>query len=144
MRLTINGKSDKKQSIHRRRGMTLIEAVFSLLFVTLVSVTIVASMQIAANQLESTRNYTTLRTYAVNKIETLHMALEEGHEIDEENYNDNGEESGVHANVDVTELNKAFDDESLYLVKIKLSIIRGKEGITTVALLRKGCMAYDS
>ena len=77
----------------RRRGLSFIEVVTSIVLIGIISTALLASVSIITRTLKLTTDYTALKIYATNKFETIQTDLEIGEEggkdpIDAINYND--------------------------------------------------------
>lgn len=133
--------SKRRVYLKRRRGMSFIEVICSLVIIGMLSTAVMASVSILSKATASTVHYTALRMDAVHRIDTIQGDLEDGLEIDSLSYNDYDERSPITADVQVVVIGEAFG-ESLYLVEQRLTHRDGGESITTQAFLRKGCTAH--
>lgn len=138
MRLIKNGQ----RVIIRRRGMSFIEVISCVIVVALLCSIIIGSASVLRNYMKDTVDYTTMKLYAVDKIESIQADLERGVEIDVQNYNDNGEESGVHADVYIRDIGEVFD-KPLYHVEIRMTHTTSLLVASTEAILRQGGMSYE-
>lgn len=137
----------------RRRGLSFIEVITSIVIIGIVSTALLATVSIITRTVSLTTDYMALKIYAANKFETIQTDLEIGEDggkspIDAINYNDdgqsptiNGEPSGIIANVVVTEIQDVFG-ESLYFVELDMRDIDSGVAAKTSSLLRKGCTAH--
>ena len=124
-----------------RRGMTLPEAIVSIVLLVFVTAIFVGFVNIVRGNMSSTVANIELKIYATKKINEIQIDLEQGLEIDSASYNDSGEESGVLANIYITEVGQVHD-KYLYRVALNLSHIETGETVRTETILRRGCVAH--
>lgn len=124
----------------KRRGMTLVEAITSIVLLILVTAIFMGLINVVRSNMRSTAVCIELKIYAMEKINQIQLDLENGLEIDEVNYSDSGEETGIFANVYITEVGEIYD-KPLFRVEISASHVRTGETVKTQTILRKGCIA---
>lgn len=135
MRLT------KQMRLKRRRGMSFIEVLTSLVVTVLMVSMLLSTISILRKTNEKSKVYSHLNMYVVNKLDEIHVDCDAGVVIDAENYNDDGTTSGVWADVIITDVADGFG-KPLYLVEIKAQKLDRTENITAQAFVREGCVAY--
>ena len=131
----------------RRRGLSFVEVIISLVVVALVTMTVIAFSSIIKTNTMYMRSYTVLNAYAIDKLDRIQNDLEHGVEIEAENYNDNGEPSAsvntepIQCNTIITNIGPAFG-EPFY--KVELFLFHQEHGtvVHTIAFIRKGCITY--
>ena len=124
-------------SARRRKGMTLVELIFTLIIVAIVTSAIALTGIYTQKSTKETKQYAQMRLHASNIIEQMQDDLESGREINVADYNDSGVTSGIHANVVVKDVGMAFDKD-VYMVTIRLTARGTGAALQTQAILRKG------
>lgn len=146
MRL-LNLETDR--SVKRRRGLSFIEIIVSLVIIGLLGSAVFASAAILNKNTKETMAYTEMRIQVINTIETIQADLEAGSEggaepIDAKDYSDHtGAQTGYITSVVVTDVGEVFG-KSLYRVDIKVCPTDYSTQIATTTLMREGCTAYDA
>lgn len=130
----------------RRRGMTFIEVISSLIVVTLMCTMVIGTGSVFLKLTREMAGYSKLQLYTITKLENITDDLNNGFVIDGIDYNDNGGTSGVIAEVYVTDVS---DDEKsfgkpLYLVELKMTAVDADVSVTNCSLVREGCSAHAS
>jgi len=134
-------RAGAKRKTRRRRGMSFIEVICSVVVGALTCVMMIAVTNASSQMLRSARVYTQMKVYTASKIEQIQVDLEAGHVIDAENYNDTGEGSGIRANVFVEDAGVVYGD-SVYYVYVEITELEHGKTTSTEALLRKGCTSH--
>lgn len=124
-----------------KRGITLLEAMIAVFMLLLITAIFLGFTHAIRTGLRNTKTYSELRLYALNAINRIQTELELGTEIDAENYNDTGEESGVMANIYITNTGVVHGK---YMYRVDLHLIHIETGtiVKTTTILREGCIAY--
>lgn len=126
---------------NRRRGLSFIEVITSLVMIAMMITIVVAMVGVMRGNMQTTMAYTDMKMYGVNTLETLQMDLEQGVQIDAENYNDDGADSGIRADVYVTDIGMVHG-KPMYRVDIEMYHREAGVLAKTEAVLREGCIAY--
>ena len=121
--------------------MSFIEAILSIVLLALISVILLAMSSMIRGNMQKTLAYSEMKIYAMNTFDKLQLALEQGYEIDTEDYNDPGTESGIRADVYVSNIG---DVHGKYTFLIHIDMCHEETGTVTqsVAILRRGCIAH--
>lgn len=126
-----------------RKGMSFIEVIVALTCIAMMMGMMVASVAVMRSNMQNAIVYADMRAYAINKFEVLQMNLENGIQIDAENYNDAGDESNIRADVYVTDIGYVHGKPTYYIY-MELYHLEAGNVIRTSAVLREGCIAYAS
>ena len=129
------------RSLKRRRGMTFTESIVSMVIVAMLATMLVALISLMRSNMKDTLSYANMRIYAISTFETIQMDLENGIEIDTQNYDDDGKESGVWSTVTIECMESVFD-KPLYHVQISMIHKETHNHVKTQAILREGCISY--
>lgn len=128
----------------RRRGMTFIEVISALIVVTLMCSMVIGTGSVFMKQTREMASYSKLQLYTITKLEKITTDLNNGLVIDGLDYNDNGDTSGVVADVFVTDVsdNGMSFGKPLYLVELKIKVVDTDTSVTNYSLVREGCSAH--
>lgn len=138
MRLT---KRMVRIRLGRHRGMTFVEVIASLLIVAMLSSATIAAGGLFLKSTQQITSYAKVKIYAVNMLERIQTDLEDGEVIDALDYNDTGLNSGVRADVFITDLGDVFG-KSLYSVELRLRARGQDDTVLSQAVLREGSTAH--
>lgn len=140
---------DTNRSVKRRRGLSFIEIIVSLVIIGLLGSAVFASAAILNKNTKETMAYTEMRIQVINTIETIQADLEAGYEggaepIDAKDYSDHtGAQTGYITSVVVTDVGEVFG-KSLYRVDIKVCPTDYSTQLSATTFMREGCTAFDA
>lgn len=128
----------------RRRGMSFIEVVTSLVIISMLGVAVIGMAAILKNNTADTMAYTQMKVAAVDILDTIQTDIEAGFEVDSLSYMDEIDTETyalLNSRVVVTNVGEAFG-KPLYFVTIELTNKAGHQHIKTEAFMRPGCTAH--
>ena len=129
------------QKRRRRKGMSFIEVIASLLIISMMCGTVIAMGSVLKSNARETSGYMRLRTYATTTINTIQTDLESNLEIDSLSYSDYTGTNGVLSDITVDQVGEPFG-KPLYRVSLDLRDMKSGVHSKTTALLRAGCTAH--
>lgn len=131
----------------RRRGMSLVEVVVSVLVLTLLVGITIGIMSILTNLTRQTKDYTDLRIYQISRLAKIRDDLELSLEYKQNpitmiDYSERDENMKISATVDVIDTGATFGEE-LYLINMTLVKTDSGTTLNSQTLLRGGCVPHD-
>lgn len=134
----------KTTALKRRRGMSFIEVVTSLVIISMLGVAVIGMAAILKKNTADTSAYTQMKVEAVDILDAIQADIEAGFEVDSLSYIDKIDQetySLLNSGVVVTSVGEAFG-KPLYYVTIELTRKTGHQHIKTEAFMRPGCTAH--
>ena len=132
---------NRKKNVKRRRGMTFIEVISSMIITSMLIGAIVGAGALLLDATRQSVNMRRLQVFVVNQIERIQGDLEEGLLIEALDYSDPGINSGIWSDIVITDVGDVFG-KSLYLVELSLRVRDTKDMLISHVVLREGCTAY--
>lgn len=133
----------KKSCLKRRRGMSFIEVVASLVIIAMLGVAVIGMAAILKKNTADTMAYTQMKVTVVDILDAIQADIEAGFEVDSLSYMDKIDRETyalLNSRVVVTSVGDAFG-KPLYHVAIELTRKVGHQHIKTEAFMRPGCTA---
>lgn len=132
---------------HKRRGLSFVEVLSSLIIVSMLTVIVLASFSIITSNTKDSLAYSRLKFCGTNLIETMQRDVElsakgEGSPIDTIDYSDYSGEDGVIIEVSPPKIVGCVSGKDLYFVEIKLTDVATHNIVRSSFLLREGCVAH--
>lgn len=140
-------KKNKRNALKRRRGLSFIEVISSMLIIALLTGMVLGIVSVMSQSTKEALEYTELKIYEMKRLEEIRNDLEMSMEylanpIDTVDYSEIDAETGIVANIEIESVGTPFNKE-LYLVKMTVHKSNSQRVIKSQTLLRGGCTAHE-